>query len=182
MFPARLLLGAGLAFCAVGPVNAANYVFSHTGFAGGASITGSFSTAADVNGDGALSTNNPGEITALSMQFSGNAQVAAFATDMATGSVALTFRPASAAATFYVFPGTVWPAPFSWDSSSDGTDSPYFYSRVFGNFGTASSYTDRATGGNWTLMAAPVPEPASLWLAMVGGLALAGWRRHRRSA
>jgi hypothetical protein len=181
LHPARLLLWAGLALGAVGPSHAANYVFSHTGFAGGATVTGSFSTATDVNNDGAFSTNNPGEITALSMQFSGNAQVAPFSADMVTGSVALTFRAASAAATFFVYPGTTWPAPFSWDSSSDGTDSPYFYSRVFGNFGTGASYTDRATGGNWTLMAAPVPEPGSWLLAALGGLGMA-WRLRQRSA
>jgi hypothetical protein len=174
----RSLLWIALALGATSPSHATNYVFTHTGFAGGATITGSFSTGLDSNNDGTLSTNNPGEITALNMYFSGNADVAAFSADMVTGSVALTFRPNSAAATFFVYPGTVWPAPFSWDSSSDGTDSPYFYSRVFGNTGANASYTDRATGGNWTLMAAPVPEPAMGALWTLGGLALL-WRRRK---
>jgi hypothetical protein len=170
---------AALATALASHAQAADYVFTHTGFAGGATITGSFSTASvDVNNDGAYSTNN-NEITALAMRFSGNSDVAAFTADMQTGSVALTFWPSTAAATFFVYPGSTWPAPFSWDSSSDGTASPYFYSRVFGNPGNHVSYTDRATGGNWMLAAAPVPEPASGALALFGGLALLAWQRRR---
>lgn len=161
--------------------HAVDYVFSHTGFAGGATISGTFSTASvDVKNDGVFSVED-GDITALEMRFSGSNDVAAFTANMLTDTVALTFRPSTAAATFNVYTGTIWPAPFSWDSSSDGTASPYFYSRVFGNTGRNASYTDRATGGNWVLTAAPVPEPAGGALVLAGGLSLLLWQR-RRSA
>lgn len=163
--------------------HAENYVFTHTGFAGGASITGSFSTGAEVNGDTFFSTQNAGEITAFEMTFSGNADVARFTANLFVDSIEVLYQPSTAVTRFRAYPGTAYPAAFSWDSDSDGTTSPYFYSRVFRDFGHDVSYTDRSSGGNWTLRSVPVapsvPEPqATVLLAL--GLGLIGLKRCRR--
>lgn len=116
------------------------------------------------------------------MTFSGNGDVAAFSANMVADSIEVLFFPATAAARFRAHTGKTTPAAFSWDSDSDGTTSSYFYSRVFGDFGSDVSYTDRSTGGNWTLRSVPVvpsvPEPQTTALFALG-LGLIGMRRWR---
>lgn len=58
------------------PVSAATYTFSQGGFSDGATISGSF-TANDDDGNGQLDS-FAGEVTAFTLQFSGNSLVAAF--------------------------------------------------------------------------------------------------------
>lgn len=170
-----------LAVAAPSTALAADWVFTQSGFAGGATVSGRFSTGTDVGETGVFSTAASGEITAFQMAFSGNAEVAPFAIDLRSDTVGMTFWQATGMLRFSAHGGRIWPAPFSWDAASDGSVSTYYYARVFGNFGTAASYTDRAAGGNWTLAAAPVPEPATWLLAALGGLLLAPVVHRRRS-
>lgn len=169
---------ATLAVAAPSAALAADWVFTQTGFAGGATVSGRFSTGTDVGEVGVFGTTSPGEITAFQMAFSGNGDVAPFTIDLRSDAVNMTFWQGTGMLRFYAYTGRTWPAPFSWDAASDGSVSSYYYARVFGNFGTAVSYTDRAAGGNWTLAAAPVPEPATWLLAALGGLLLVP-RLHR---
>ena len=64
-----LLLGSA-------PVSATTYTFVQGGFSEGATISGQF-TASDDNGDGQLDSFS-GEVSAFTLQFSGNSLVAAF--------------------------------------------------------------------------------------------------------
>ena len=172
---------AALALAAPSAVLAADWVFTQSGFAGGATVSGRFSTGTDLGEAGVFSTGVPGEIAGFQMAFSGNADVAPFAIDLRSGTVNMTFWEATGMLRFSGHTGRIWPAPFSWDAVSDGSVSSHHYARVFGNFGAASSYTDRAAGGSWTLAAAPVPEPAAWLLAALGGLLLAPVVHRRRS-
>ena len=170
-----------LVVAAPSTAQAADWVFTQSGFAGGATVSGRFSTGTDVGEAGVFSTGVPDEITAFQMAFSGNAHVAPFAIDLRSDTVGMTFWQATGMLRFSAHTGSTRPAPFSWDAASDGSVSSYYYARVFGNFGTAVSYTDRAAGGSWTLAAAPVPEPATWLLAVVGGLLLSTVLRRTRS-
>jgi PEP-CTERM motif len=166
-------------FGALSTAQATTYQFTQRGFAGGALVSGSFTTGADFNADGVFSTDVPGEITALQMQFSGNADVPAFTADTLTGTVAMTFWAATLTQRYFAYSTVAQPAPFSWDAAADGSLSTYYYSRVFGNPGNHVSYTDTAGGGTWTLNAVPVPEPATGLLAALGAMLLWGARRKR---
>jgi hypothetical protein len=76
---ASLAIASVLAFSAVG-AQAASYTFSQGGFTGGGSLTGSFS-GVDSDANGLLDASpSPGvsEITAFSLSFSGDSQVANF--------------------------------------------------------------------------------------------------------
>lgn len=78
----KTVLLAGLFFSATSANALQSYTFTQDGFAGGGSITGSFS-GNDLNSDGFIqgATFNPGglsEITSFSVSWSGNAAIPAF--------------------------------------------------------------------------------------------------------
>jgi|SRR5271157_497938 len=65
--------------------------------------------------------------------------------------------------------------------SATGDPMQFGYLRSNGFFGAVQ--TDEHGIDNWTVTISPVPEPSSLWLAMIGGLGLiAAWRRTRKPA
>jgi hypothetical protein len=74
--PAQAIIDFSAELIAVTDLGGGNYSFTQSGFSGGGSVTGSFS-GLDDNGDLQLVSFN-GEVTAFSMSFSGNANVAAF--------------------------------------------------------------------------------------------------------
>lgn len=70
-----LLVAAALSLGALS-AQATSYTFSQTGFTGGGSISGSF-TGVDLNNDGILGS-SISEISAFSLSFTGDSQVASF--------------------------------------------------------------------------------------------------------
>ncbi len=153
--------------------HAASYTFVQTGFEGGGTVSGSFS-GNDLDGDGWLFGY---ELTAFTLSFSGNAQVAAFTHTKAN------------------LGGIGW---FIGDTFIGGRDNNYLQtSRTsqgrsvqydawgWPEFNIPGRITDSASGGVITtsemVRVSPVPEPGD-WALWLGGLGCVGRLARRRRA
>ena len=142
----------------VTPITAQDFSFTQGGFVAGGLITGTFS-GVDTDGNNQLSAFNS-EITDFSLAFSGNALVPAFAVDF-LGLFGLV----------YDLDGGPLGDGLGLDIEGivAGVD---FFSYVAG----PGPFDVCGIGVDCAFVAGAVPEPAILWLGIMG---LAGWMRHR---
>lgn len=186
---AAIALCIGITWAASAGATAITYHFTEGGFDDGATVTGTF-TGADLNSDGELTyAIGPDELTAFSMQFSGNSLVPAFSLGLSD------------------LGGFVWElnlGPHIGDDdvgSSEGIAGPFtgqgyaLYAVGPGPFrlcdGTQACGYVSAANGNQSFTIEPVfvtslpnsvPEPSSLGMAIFGLLVLGGllWCERRR--
>ncbi len=164
------------------PAAAATFTFIQSGYADGAKLTGSFA-GSDLNGDGKISSFD-NEVSAFSVLFGGNSQVAAFTLDQSS------LTPIG-----HFVNGLVYDLDGRIDYSADGLQAGNTNNSAFvalgGDVQDAGFCTSHAGCGfiNYfgtdesgdKIVVTSVPEPAA-WLLMTAGLGLVGVAMRRRGA
>jgi hypothetical protein len=173
MMTFRTLAAVALLACG-GMANAADYVFSGTAFDGGGNLSGTFS-GADLNGNGLISTLDPGgEVRAFSLAFGGDALIPGFGAGL-TELVALAWQPGA---------GPAWG-----DGIQEGLVVGVSGLTLAGGLaafgetgvGVADEVSGSMTATRLALQVAVVPEPGTGVLLVLGlGLAALVARRRRR--
>lgn len=160
-----------LAFTAA-PASAQSFIFSQSGFDGGGSLAGSF-TGVDLDNNGWLDSAVPGEITAYTVTFSGDANVGAFSHGF-DDLVGLVFRLNGD-----VFLGNDGPDGAGEQIGSWGNDNILYQSGT-GLINSVTDWTSNAVSTTQQLVTVTaVPEPESYAL-MLFGLSLIALRARNR--